>query len=264
MDSLNQGEKDHVLDIVKEFPNNFYLPEESLTPTHLLQHKIYTLDEVHINTRLYRFTPLQREEVERVIHKIKTEGAIQNSKSSYNLPLLIIPKKIDATERKKWSLVIDFRLSNEKTNGDAYPLPNISDILDHLATAQYFSVFNLARGFHHIESDPKDRQKTAFLSLNRHFDFQCLMDQVLLGLPGTALFVYLDDIVMFAEELEDHGKKVRRLLKQLKEDNLSLQSEKCEFLIKEIAYLGHTISDKGVKLDTKKTKLFKISPDQNT
>ena len=79
--------------------------------------------------------------------------------------------------------------------------------------------------------------------------FQRLMDQVLLGLQSTKLFFYLDDIVIYAKNLEDHGKKVRRLLKNLKEANLSLQPEKCEFLSKEIPYLGHIISDKGVKLD---------------
>ena len=74
------------------------------------------------------------------------------------------------------------------------------------------------------------------LSLNGHYEyvrmpmgwenspatFQRLMDQILLGLQGTELFVHLDDIVIYAKDLEDHGKKVRRLLKQLKEANLSL------------------------------------------
>ena len=126
---------------------------------------------------------------------------------------------------------------NEKTIGGVYPLPNIAVILDRLATAQYFSIFDLASGFHQIELDPNDRQKTAFSSLNRHYEyvrmpmglknspatFQRLMDQVLLGLQGTELFVYLDDIVIYAKDLEDHGEKVRRLLKQLKEAKLSLQ-----------------------------------------
>ena len=145
-------------------------------------------------------------------------------------------------------------------------MPNISDILYHLGTAQYFSIFDLASGFHQIELDPKDRQNTEFLSLNGLYGyvrmpmglknspttFQRLMDQVLVGLQGTELFVYLDDIVIYAKDLEDHGKKVRRLLKQLKEANLSLQPEKCEFIFKEIAYLGHIISDKEVKQDHKK------------
>ena len=68
--------EDHVLEIVREFPNNCYLPGEPLTPTHLVQHKIHTLDDVPINTRPYQFSPSQREEVERVMHKTQVEGAI--------------------------------------------------------------------------------------------------------------------------------------------------------------------------------------------
>ena len=93
---------------------------------------------------------------------MKTEGAIQNSKSPYNSPLLIIPKKIDATLKKKWRIVIDFRLLNEKTIGDACPSPNIADILDRLGTAQYFSIFDLASGFHQIELDQMIDKKQHF------------------------------------------------------------------------------------------------------
>ena len=93
LDHLNAEENDHELEIVKEFTDNFYLPGEPLTPTHLVQNKIHTLNDVPINTRPYRFSPSQKEEVEKVIHKIKTKEPIQNSKSPYNSPLLIIPEK---------------------------------------------------------------------------------------------------------------------------------------------------------------------------
>jgi len=59
-----------------------------------------------------------------------------------------VPKKDDSQGNKKWRLVIDFRALNEKTIRDAYPLPNIVDILDQLSNAKYFSVFDLASGFH--------------------------------------------------------------------------------------------------------------------
>ena len=60
LDHLNPEEKDHVLKIVRKFSDNLYLPGEPLTPTHLVQHKIHTLDDVPINTRPYRFSPSQR------------------------------------------------------------------------------------------------------------------------------------------------------------------------------------------------------------
>ena len=84
------------------------------------------------------------------------------------------------------------------------------------------------------------------------------------GLQGTELFVHLDDIVIYAKDVKDHGKKVRRLLKQLKEANLSLQPEKCEFLFTEIAYLGHIISDRGVKPDPKNIEAVQNFPSRKT
>ena len=94
--------------------------------------------------------------------------------------------------------------------------------------------------------------------------FQRLMYKVLLGLQATELFLYLDDIVIYAKDLEDHGKKVRRLLKQLKEANLSLQLVMCEFLFKEIACLGHMIISKGVKPDPKKIEAVQNFPRPKT
>ncbi|XP_043473885.1 uncharacterized protein LOC122506001 [Leptopilina heterotoma] len=278
LDHLNKDEEEHVTQIIKEFPDSFHLPGEQLTPTNMVQHKIITKDEIPIHVKQYRFSPTQKEEIDKVIDRMKSEGAIDSSCSPYNSPLLIIPKKIDGSGKKKWRIVIDFRALNEKTIGDCYPLPNITAILDTIGGAQYFSVFDLASGFHQIELDPNDRSKTAFSTTHGHYEyirmpmglknspstFQRLMDQVLTGLQGVELFVYLDDIVVYANDLEEHGKKVRRLLQRLKGANLSLQPEKCEFLFKEVAYLGHIISSEGVKPNPKTVEAVKNFPTPKT
>ena len=148
-----------------------------------------------------------------------------------------------------------------KVIGDASPLPNISDIFDQLINAQYFWVFDLARGLHQVETHPEDWAKTAFLSPRGHFEylrmsmgiknkpatFQRLMDTVLKGMHGTEVFVYLDDIVVYAESLEKHDKKARRLFDRVQDANLKLQLDKCDFLRTEVAYLMHIIGRDGVK-----------------
>ena len=68
----------------------------------------------------------------------------------------MIPKNLDHTGKWKCRIFIDCHLLNEKTTGDAYPLPKISEILDHLSRVKYFSVFDLASGSHQIEVDPAD------------------------------------------------------------------------------------------------------------
>ncbi|KAL6419799.1 hypothetical protein ACFW04_011187 [Cataglyphis niger] len=101
--------------------------------------------------------------------------------------------------------------------------------------------------------------KTAFSTPHGHYEFnrmpfglknapatfQRLMDQVLSGLQGNELFVYLDDIVLYASSLKEHEVKFNKLAERLKKANLKLQPDKCEFLRKEVGYLGHIISDQG-------------------
>ena len=171
-------------------------------------------------------------------------------------------------------MVLDFRKLNEKTIGDSYPLPNIIDILDQLGSAQYFSVFDLASGFHEIKMSPEDSHKTAFSAPCGHYEFdhmpcglknapatfQRLMDLVLTGLQGPELFVYLDDIVLYANSLEEHEEKFNKLMERLSEANLKLQPDKCEFLRPEVAYLGHIIDKEGVRPDPQKLEAVKYFP----
>ena len=95
-------------------------------------------------------------------------------------------------------MVLDFRKLNEKTISDSYPLPNINDILDSLGSAKYFSVIDLATGFHYIKIDRKNSHKTAFSTPYGHYKFdrmpfclkaasatfQRLIDSTLTGLIG--------------------------------------------------------------------------------
>jgi Reverse transcriptase (RNA-dependent DNA polymerase). len=72
------------------------------------------------------------------------------------------------------------------------------------------------------------------------------MNSVLSGLTGTRCFVYLDDIVIYAKSLQDHDNKLREVLGWLRKHRLKLQPDKCEFLRKEVNYLGHQIKEAGV------------------
>ena len=107
-------------------------------------------------------------------------------------------------------MVIDYRALNENTVGDAYPIPNITEILDLLGGSKYFSIMDLASGFHQIPMDSESKEKTDFSTPYGHLEFnrmpfglknapatfQRVMDQVLTGLQGIELLVYMDDIVI--------------------------------------------------------------------
>lgn len=274
LDHLNEEEKLSILPIIENFNDIFHLPGDKLKGTNRATHSIPTLDNVPVTIKQYRYPPLHKEEIKQQVNKLLEQEIIQPSLSPFNSPLSVVPKKPDANGKKRWRLVIDFRKLNDKTIGDAYPLPNITDILDQLGKARYFSCFDLASGFHQIPIDPHDAAKTAFSTPNGHYEykkmpfglknapatFQRLMDNVLTGLLGNVCFVYLDDIVIYAKSLEEHKLKLNQLFQRLREANLSLQPDKCEFFKKELIYLGHIISDEGVKPNPGKVQAIKQYP----
>ncbi|XP_050462030.1 uncharacterized protein LOC126857007 [Cataglyphis hispanica] len=256
LEHLNSEESDNVKSLIINHSDRFHLPDDSLGATNATQHSIPTTDEIPIHTKQYRFPPVHKNEINKQVNELLFNDLIEYSTSPYNSPVWIVPKKPDSQGNKRWRMVIDYRSLNEKTIGDAYPLPNITDILDQLGSAKYFSVLDLASGFHQIPMASKDAPKTAFSTPYGHYQFkrmpfglknapatfQRLMDNVLSGLQGNELFVYMDDIVIYARSLKEH------------------EPDKCEFLRHEVAYLGHIIGADGVKPDPNKIKSISEFP----
>jgi hypothetical protein len=163
-------------------------------------------------------------------------------------------------------MVVDFRKLNEKTVGDAHPLPDITEILDQLGQSKYFTSLYMAMSYHHIELEPGEGPKTVFSTTHGHWEylrlpfglktapatFQKMMNSVLSGLTGVRCFVYLDDIVAYARVLTEHDVKLRELLERLRTFKLKLQPEECQFLWKEMSYLGHVITEAGMRRDPPK------------
>lgn len=271
---LNHEENEYVLDLVTQHSELFHLPNEKLGKTNVATHSLILTDQAPINTKQYRYPPIHKQEIQKQVNELLENDIIRASTSPYNSPLWIVPKKPDSQGNKRWRMVIDYRMLNEKTIGDAYPLPSINEILDQLGGARYFSVFDLASGFHQIGMSEGDIEKTAFSTPHGHYEFtrmpfglknapatfQRLMDSVLSGLQGAEMFVYLDDIVIYANSLKDHSHKFNKLAERLRVANLKLQPDKCEFLRREVAYLGHIISEDGVKPDPNKLRAVKEFP----
>jgi len=175
------------------------------------------------------------------------DGIIHPSMNQWNAPLLVV-KKTDASGKQKLRIVVDFRKHNDLTIGDSFPLPNITDILDQLGNAKYFSTLDLASVYHQILMHEEHRNKTAFSTPDGHYEFnrmpfglknapvtfRQLMNSVLTGIQGIKCLVYLDDIVIYGPNLKEHNKRLIQILDRLREHDLKLQPDKCEFLRKEV------------------------------
>jgi hypothetical protein len=111
-------------------------------------------------------------EAEKQVEKLLKEGIIEESNSPWNRPILVVAKKIYASGKQKFRLVVDYRKLNHKTVGDAYPLPDITEILDQLGQAKYFSCLDLAMGYHQTDMNPNDIDKTAFSTKQGHWAYR--------------------------------------------------------------------------------------------
>lgn len=274
-DHLNQAERKSLFEICDEYKDIFYLPGDFLSSTNTVQHYIPIFrDSAPINVKPYRLPEKHKQEVNRQIQEMLDSNIIRPSTSQWNAPLIVVPKKLGVSGKPKLRIVIDFRKLNNITIGDSFPLPNIVEILDQLGNAMYFTTLDLASGFHQIQMCEQDKCKTAFSSPYGHFEynrmpfglknapatFQRLMNSVLTGLQGIKCFVYLDDIVIHAASLVEHNKRLIEVFDRLRENNLKMQPEKCEFLRKEVNYLGHVITNEGIKPDPAKITAVKEFP----
>lgn len=274
LNHCNSEEKQAIRNLCFEFRDIFYNENLPLTFTNKIQHKINLTDETPIFTKSYRYPEVHRAEVKNQIEKMLQQDIIQHSTSPWSSPLWIVPKKLDASGKRKWRVVIDYRKLNEKTIDDKYPLPNITDILDRLGRSQYFSTLDLASGFHQIQMNEADIPKTAFSTENGHYEFkrmsfglknspstfQRVMDNILRGLQSEICFVYLDDIVIFSTSLQEHISRLRSIFERLREANFKIQLDKSEFLRKEVSYLGHIITPSGVHPNPDKVSAIKDFP----
>jgi len=157
--------------IIDKYSDLFRLTDEPLGHTDVTAHRIATIDDRPVSTKQYRFPPIHKDEINRQVKDLLENDVIKASDSLYNSPVWVVPKKSDSKGNKRWRMVIDFRALNEKTIQDACPFPNITEILDQLGSAKYFSVFDLASDFHQIPMHESDAQKTAFSSSYGHYHF---------------------------------------------------------------------------------------------
>lgn len=266
VDHMNEEEKREIKRVCYQYRELFYSENLPLTFTHAVKHELRLSDDTPIFVRNYRQPPQLRKEIQNQIDNLLKQGIIRESISPWSCPVHIVPKKADASGKVKWRLVIDYRRLNDRIVEDKYPLPNINDILDKLGRAQYFTTLDLASGYHQVEMHPNDIEKTAFSTERGHYEFlrmpfglknapstfQRLMDHILRGIENV--FTYLDDVIIISTSLQEHVEKLKEVFDRLKTHNLKIQLDKSEFLQKHVNFLGHELTDQGLKPNKDKIK----------
>jgi hypothetical protein len=170
----------------------------------------------------------KREAVKTEIDRLLNDGIIEPSNGPWASQTILVTKP-DGTSH----LCIDYRKLNDVTRKDSYPLPLISDSLDTLGGSSWFNSIELSSGFYQVQMDPDHKEKTAFTSYeglyqfkylsfglcNTVTTFERLMEFVLRGLHWKMCILYIDDIIVFADEFESHIARLDAVLDKLSNAN---------------------------------------------
>jgi hypothetical protein len=194
--------------------------------------------------------PTELKELKQQLQELLDRGFIRPSVSPWGAPVLFVRKK-DGSMR----LRIDYHELNRVTIKNKYPLPRIGDLFDQLKEATVFSKIDLRSGYHQLKVKEEDIQKTAIHTLYGHYEFLVMLfgvtnaPSVFMDLMNRVFHMYLDwfvvvfidDILVYSTNHQDHGEHLKTVLGILREKKLYAKLKKCEFWLEEVSFQGHVI-----------------------
>ncbi|KAH6596909.1 hypothetical protein BASA50_004844 [Batrachochytrium salamandrivorans] len=249
-------------DINKEFSSVFSESQADILPAHRSFDCTINLSSSAEPSygRIYQLTREEDKVMQEWISENLAKGFIRNSSSPYGAPCFFVKQK------DKLRLCMDYRGLNKQTIKDRNPIPLISEMLRTLSIGKIFTTLDLRGAYNLLRIKEGDEPKTAFITKYGQFEFlvmpfglanapaqfQRMMNSLFRHMISKFVLVYLDDIVVYSDNLEDHKEHVRQVLQILKDNNLFCKAEKCHFYQTEIKYLGYIISPNGTSMDPSK------------
>ena len=159
-----------------------------------------------------------------------------------------------------------------------YPLSRIEDLFDQLKGAGVFSKIDLRSGYYQLRVKEVDVLKTAFRTRYSHYEFLVmpfgltnapaafmdLMNMVFRPYVDQFVVVFIDDILVYSKDAQEHKQHLKIVLKTLREKKLYSKLCKCDFGLKEVFFLGHIVSAEGIRVDlTKIETIVNWKPPRN-
>lgn len=243
--------------------DKFSLMGNELGCTSVGEHEIELLpNTTPIKQRWYPVSPPKQKIIDEELNYMLENEIIEPSNSAWSSPVCLVPKK-DGTYR----FCVDYRQLNSVTKKDAYPLPNVSNILDNLRDAKFLSSLDIKAAFHQVMVKESSREYTAFTVPGRGLyqfrrlpfglsnspaTFQRIIDKILGPDLLPYVFVYLDDIIVISGDFDTHLKILRLVLDRLLQAGLVVKKEKCFFCRPQLKYLGFVVDRYGLHPDPDK------------
>lgn len=260
-EDLDEDQQQQLGCFLAKWQHVFSTHDEDYGCTNIVRHQIPTGDAPPIRERYRPVPPTLYQEVRTLLRGMLDGGIIRESSSPWAAPIVLVQKKTGA-----WRFCVDYRKLNSVTKKDAFPLPRVEDSLTSLTQSAWYSTLDLASGYWQVQMEAADREKTAFTTpfglfewermpfglCNAPATFQRLMQRCLSGQLVDSTLVYLDDVLVFSQDFPTHLYHLEQVFQAMEKYGLKLRPEKCQLFRREVKFLGHCVSQKGVAPDPEK------------
>ncbi|KAI3754565.1 hypothetical protein L1987_54351 [Smallanthus sonchifolius] len=266
-EKLSEEKKIDDIPIVRDFMEVFPKDLPGLPPHGQVEFQIDLAPGAAPIARVpYRLAPSELQELSTHLQELLDKGFIRPSSSPWGAPVLFVKKK-DGTFR----MCIDYCELNKFTIKNRYPFPRIDDLFDQLQGLSFYSKIYLRSDYHQLRVRDEDVSSTAFWTRYDHYEFMVmpfgltnapavfmdLMNHVCKPYLDQFVIVFIDDILIYSKDKEEHEEHLRLILELLKQDQLYAKFSKCEFWIREVQFLGHVVNEKGIHVDPSKIEAIK-------
>ncbi|GJT22978.1 putative reverse transcriptase domain-containing protein [Tanacetum coccineum] len=253
--------------IVRDFPKVFPEDLPGLPPTRQVEFQIDLVPGAAPVARApYRLAPSEMKELSEQLKELSDKGFIRPSSSPWGAPVLFVKKK-----DRSFQMFIDYRELNKLTVKNHYLLLRIDDLFDQFQGSSVYSKIDLRSGYHQLRVREEDIPKTAFRTCYGHYEFQVmpfglknasavfmdLMNRVCKPYLDKFVIVFIDDILIYLKNKQEHEEHLKLILELLKKEELYDMFSKCEFWIPKVQFLGHVIDSKGIHVDPAKIESIK-------
>jgi len=263
--------REKLINLLHQYEDVFQDLPDGLPPDRNIGHTIrLEQDATPPYRRNRRMSPAELEICEEYVGNLLKKGYITPSASPFGAPIMFVAKPAGG-----FRVVCDWRALNKLTIKNRYPIPRIDETLDKLSGATIFTSLDLNSGYFQIRISEEDAHKTAFTTPMGQYEFKVL-GQGLVNSPATFqavmnrifkdqidrkfLVVYLDDIMIFGKNPEEHFGHVKEVLDILRKEQFYAKLPKCSFNQPEVQFLGHIVGRDGIKVNPKKIEVVKDWP----
>lgn len=210
-----------------------------------------------------------RDRVIEQLHKMEQSDVITRQSE----PTQWVNSMVTVVTPKKIRICMDPKDLNTAIRREHYPLLTVEEVVSRMPNAKYFSVLDANQGFYQIKLDEESSKLCTFNTPIGRYRFKRLpfgissasevfqraVAQMIEGLDGVVNII--DDLLVWGDTLEQHDRRLMRLLQRADENGLRFNKSKCKFRMTEVKYIGHTLSADGLKPDDEKIRaIVQIPP----